>query len=225
MSYKFLPFVTENSSVESIFKSIVQRGKGLSDRQLSIIYSSILVLGIDKVKEKVNSMPDSLNSQKILEEIANSYPQYEIPVSQMEFWYYVLEFYGSQKIKNHIQYERTELKIMFTCIATYFPSKLKEIGFTEDYKILTDWCEEDFNVEIINLSKINFSSLSKKVGFYSLEEFKAYLSLCITSALPVTEIMPVVLGKTNKKNPCSYLSTNSISPYTIYEGEKNNVPL
>jgi hypothetical protein len=213
MSNKFLPFVTEKSSVDSIFKALIQRSKGLSDKKLSLVYSAILILGIDKIKNKVSTFPESLSSQKIIDEIANSYPEYEIPNYEVYFWQYILKFYGIERIKGFENYTFPELNVMFSCIISHSSNRLKEINFNEDCEPFRKWSKEDFNPEIESLKSIHFSSDYKKMGFFSLTEFKAFLSIKCNSETLLLKIYPVVLDLVNSKNSCPYFYNNCLSPY------------
>jgi hypothetical protein len=207
---KFLPFVTNKSSADSIFKALILRSKGLSSRDMLIVYSAILVLGIDKIKVKVSKLPEELSSAKILDELVRSYPQFEIAESELNFWNYVLNFFGKENLKSSENYTDTEITIMFSSLAVHCPQKLKEINYPFYKDVLTDWSKSDFNIETDNLEQVNFSSDYVKVGFNSFTEFKAYLILKIVSDSSPLNILPVFLNSTSDDK---YKTNYCFSPY------------
>ena len=101
MSNKFLPFITENSSPEAVFKALVQRSKGLSTKELGIIYSALISTGIENVKNYANALPNHVTTNEMYKEIVAKYRQFEIPHEHYSFWCFVLEFYGKTNIKNY----------------------------------------------------------------------------------------------------------------------------
>ena len=226
MSNKFLPFVTNKSSADSIFKALILRSKGLSTRKITIVYSAILVLGIDKIKVKVSKLPEELSLTKILDELIKSYPQFEIAESEANFWNHVANFFGKENFKGSENYTNADISIMFSSLAVHSPQRLKEINYSFYTDTLTDWSKNSFDTEIDSLEQINFSSDYVRVGFRSFTEFKAYLALTISYGSSLLNICPVFIDSSHSDDASKYRINNCFSPYEEEEWreEEDEIP-
>ena len=213
MSNKFLPFITENSTPEAVFKALVQRSKGLSTKELSIIYSALLSTGIDNVKNYANSLPNHVTTNEMYREIVAKYRQFEIPYELHSFWCFVLEFYGKTKIKNYENYEDNELATLLSCICENKPELAPEIGFDWDISALNQYKEQDADINLEDISHLAFTTDGVRVGFLSFLEFKVFVATRqFTSSNRDEKFFPIYINTTHKKvTPTDYIERHCVS--------------
>jgi hypothetical protein len=226
MSNKFLPFITDTSNPEAIFKSIIQRSKGLSERDIVVIYSSVVFLGISKIKSFISTLNAGLSSAEVLNAIAARYRQYEVPVEKFDYWKYILLNYGKAKIKHHEKYSLQELTIMLVSLVNISQDKLKEIGFNQNVELLSQFETESFNWKVDALLSTKFTPKAERVGFTSFTEFRAFVAYREENAnSSLREIYPVYIKIDSKHITLEhYKDYRCIPPYENLESEKEEEP-
>jgi hypothetical protein len=230
MSNKFLPFITEDSNAESVFKAIIHRSKGIPEKDLISIYSAIMHLGAAKVKSYVSTLQQSLTSGEVLSAIASNYRTYSIPVAHLAFWKFIVLNYGYTKIKNFDNYSFQELSIMVAVLINFNEEKLETIGIDQNAILLSKYLENSFNWDIANLVNMKFTHKGKKVGFCSFTEFKAYVAYIQENHNNLMyEIYPVFITTSNEVvDEESYKRHLCESPYKNYkipeEAEDEDIP-
>ena len=229
---KFLPFVTKQTGPESIFKSLFQRSKGLTDKNLFVIYSSILRYGIDEIHQFLKTLPASSDSAQVYDAICNKYGNLLVEQNVIKYWGFILLNYDLSKIKNSEFYTFNDLSIMFSAMVTYCPEKLEEINFNCDPNLFVVFYKND-SFAVKKLEHTEFNGEGKRVGFTSYTEFKAYLAYREYSYKENDcAIMPVqlkhvtsYLDVTNEhytNNYCVSPYPHSSNPKVDREGEKDD---
>lgn len=215
MSHKFLPFITEASSPESIFKALVQRSKGFNLKSLSAIYSAILSVGIKKVKDYIKTLPVEMSSNDVMNSIAANYVKFATPVEKIDFWKYIIRLYGENNLKTSTYYSLDELSIMVSSIATYSPDLINTINFSWDTKLIIDFSSTDFDRKISYFNPITFDTEGTRIGFVDFLEFKAYMFYLLYVYTPSeTKIFPVHVEVKNETDiALTYKKLNCLSPY------------
>jgi len=174
MSAVFLPFITNSSSEEAIFKALIKQKYGISEDAVIRIFSHIVIIGIDVMRTKINSCNKNETMEMKLNKIVNAYPEYAIPKTTSKFWKYVM--YLTDKDNNYFPTCSSEDKItLFTVLAIYAPDKLKKYIDTTD---IHKYSEESFDEYVKYLECIKVKEHdSKRIGFTCWEEFKAYVAI------------------------------------------------
>jgi hypothetical protein len=211
---KFLPFITNQTGPESIFKALVQRSKGLSGKQLFIIYSAILVKGISEVQDYLKTLDANLTSNALYESVALKYQQLVIPVEQISYWGFILLNNDISKIKNFDAYSFNEISVMFSAMVTYCPEKLEEINFNCNPNLLVLKSDEKGTL-VSSLKNTVFAAKSKRIGFTSEIEFNAYLAYREYSYKEKdSEIFPVFINLPFESlSSGNYSNVYCVSPY------------
>ncbi len=178
MAVKFLPFVTDKSSPESIFKALVQRSKGVSNKQLSAIYCALLGAGVETVKEYASQLPPHYSSNEVFEALSNHYIDYCAPADQINFLSFILNFYGIEKLENYNKYSKKEYAVMFSGIFSYRPEMIKDTGFAYDLgDEINKFLSFETAPEIENLEHTSFNrNEGVRVGFCHRTEFLAFVA-------------------------------------------------
>ena len=221
MSNKFLPFITEKSGLGTIFKALVQRSKGLSSRDLGIMYTAVVKFGIDKVKAFIATLPEDLPANEIFKNVINQYRPYEISVHEMNYWCCVLLNYGLKNIANKENYKMSELSVMFAVIAAIKPNKLVEINFEWNTDVLIELAAENYDCTVREMPHIKFAAKGKRIGFISSTEFKAFIASWLAEGNEgILEIMPVFIDKSALQvKSHHYSDKNCDGPYEVMPGE------
>ena len=194
MSSKFLPFITESSNLNSVFKALVQRSKGVSSRDLGIIYTALLKFGIDKIKTFVDTLPSNLSANDVFSNIITNYKQHEIPINEMNYWGCVLLNYGLTNVANKNGYSSKELSVYFAVIASVKPQSLININFIWDVELLTKFSPGSYDCMISEMPHIKFSPDAKKIGFITACELKAFIASWLSEGNEgMLEFMPVLI--------------------------------
>lgn len=191
MSNKFLPFITDNSGPETIFKALIQRSKGVSTKDLGVIYSALLVLGVSKVKNYASSLPSNLPAAELFSNLVTKYINLEIPIAQLNFWNEVLAFYGHSKIKSSDIFTNDEIAVMVTVLAKYKPELLPNVDFHWTNETLSQMANEDFDCTTDFIQHLKFENDGTRVGFYNFVEFKAYVAASAFAISKPFSIRPV----------------------------------
>ena len=215
MSNKFLPFISESSSVDSILKALLQRTKGIPAKKVGVLFSAILILGINKVKEKANSIPSSMSHSQMFETLTDAYMQYEIPQTVFNYWKYILKNFGAENLSCSSNFTKEEVIFLFCATAVNKPNNLKDLGFNIYKPFLSNAYVSDLNVPVTDLKKTAFKNEAAKIGFTCREEFLAYIAFHEVANKGKISLFPVILDK--DKN----YSKNAKSPYTE---ETDDVP-
>lgn len=223
MSIKFLPFVTEATKPDGIFKALIQRSKDVSDEVIYTVYSAILDKGITNVKKFVSTLPDEFSTNEVYKELLIQYSIYSCGHDYLNFWRYVVMNHGYGDITHSDLFALSEISLMVCAISNYCPEYLEEINFKYDAKVLVEASNEDFDVDVKDLHKIKFSDEGIRVGFFSFIEFKAF---SVTSVFKNYSgehtIKPVKL--TAYSGSDVYGLNSCLSPY-VSEGNDESLPL
>jgi hypothetical protein len=214
---KFLPFITEKSSPLTIFKALVQRSKGLSNQDLCILFSAILCVGINAIKEKVKKSPHTNQSTKqIFSSLVAHYPQFKPSIYSLRFWELILKNHGLENIKTNTEYTREELTILFSCLAEHKKDYLPEIGFDIDMEYLNLFSKEDYIHKLSETPDLCIDNQENKIEFNNIEDFKAYIAYKLAKREDIS-FYPVV-----KKQR----TTSDRDPFTgyTYSEKSNEVP-
>lgn len=215
---KFLPFITEKSSPLTIFKALVQRSKGLSNQDLCILFSAILCVGINSIKEKVKKTPHTNQSTKqIFSSLVAHYPQFKPSIYTLRFWELILKNHGLKNIKTNVEYSKEELTILFTCLAEHKKDYLPEIGFSADTQYLDLFSKEDYIHKLSETPDLCFDNEENKIEFSSIEDFKAYIAYKLAKKEDIS-FYPVVKKQSATSNKIP------VTGYNYYEERSDEIP-
>lgn len=78
MANKFLPFIVEKSTPDHIYRTLLQRSKGMNINLVTSIFWMIADKGVTELRDFVKSLPDGLSVTQMYEEMVGKYSQYQI---------------------------------------------------------------------------------------------------------------------------------------------------
>lgn len=194
---KFLPFITDKATPLSIFKALVQRSKGLSNQELYILFSAILCIGINKIKEKVKTFPENYSTNHIIKTLLTKNQQFAPSRNTLRFWEYVIKNFGFDNIKTNADYTNAEIVVLFSSLAKHKEEFLKELGFDLKMEFFKNFSEEGYKTQIKNLN-VDFTNKKNKVSFVNLEEFIAYVAYQLTTSSDTVSFYPVAVKYNNE---------------------------
>lgn len=214
MSSKFLPFVTEKSSETAVFKALLQRSKGMSYATISTLYSVIISLGIEKVREKLDSYPEIMGITEKIAEVLSQHEEYVITRTELLFWASILMHVDEKNGVKASPYNDEERSILFSVLSVLKPDKVKNAGFDADINRYVEFSKEDFNSEVHETSPVLFVSSAGRVGFTSWEDLKAFIAVNQNRDSKL-EVFPVLMrGRSDNTEQSSYAEQHCNSPYT-----------
>lgn len=213
----FLPFVTETSSEEAIFKAIVQRTKGSNTITIANLFSIVLNLGITKARSKLSSYSDDLSTSAKIKELISDNPDFHVPKNIAVFWSYVMRFESSNE-ESHPVFNTEELEIFFTVLATQKPEAFFDAGFNVEHSKYVKYSDGSFNSGIGSIKGVIITNEdSIRVGFTCWEEFKAYLANRENSEILI-RVLPVFIDRDIKEvNQSTYENQHCANPYNRME--------
>jgi len=209
MSSKFLPFVTPESTEESVFKAIIQRTKDVHHEKILALFSIVISLGIELVRKKFNSLPEKFTATEKIFELITQNPQYSLPKSELLFWKYVVS------LEHHTAKNKSEElnEIMLVALILFKPlaaeKHISKIN-VEKYKV---YSSEEYNPELYKINNFSFSSEYERIGFTCLEELKAYLAFNEESKVPFCFCPVKINSEKMLPEKLDYETNHCISPY------------
>jgi hypothetical protein len=216
MASKFLPFVNENTPIDEIFKALIRRSKGIPYKKICVVYSAILILGLDKVRQKADTLTIENPHSALLDLLADRYACYAATADEYSFWGFILQNYGTEKIKQSGDISVSQTKAMFTATVINAPERLENIGFSLSIDLFNAIGSGDKDLLLTALNPVVVSASGKRIGFSYLSELKAFVVFNIATNSEAIEVCPVFLN-TEKKMPegsCIYSVNLCASPYT-----------
>lgn len=190
MASKFLPFITEKTPLSDVFKALIKRSKGVSEKKITSIYSAIIKLGLETVRQEADRLLKTEPNTNVFTLLSNSYANHDVTKYEHSFWRYVLLNYGPEKVQNHDLTKEFQ-NMMFVCVACKAYERLNEIGFELPPEILVEYSIKDLDPSKEHLHPIKITSEGKRIGFGEEEELKAFIAFYKTNSNEVLEIYPV----------------------------------
>lgn len=209
MSSSFLPFVVDDAKAITIFRSLVQRSKGVPLTKLSVIFSTILSVGLKSVRKSLDEMDSNLTSSAKMALLISKNQDKALTLLQLEYWGYISEYLVDSDSIKKLKLTDSEFKAFFSVLAVKRPEQLKEIEVVLDPSEL-----QIFTGDLRDLKFLKFSEKAEKVvGFTKLAELSAYTAI-IESRKVETVIKPILLNvNTQSDRANAYIDRNCESPY------------
>jgi hypothetical protein len=206
MANKFLPFIVENSTPISIFKTLMSRSKGMNNVTLASVFSLVLDKPIAELRHYVKELPD-MALEKIYEALIEKYPSARIDAYQIKWFHSLMELVtGNYEEFFHEDLKQFPIKdlaifIVGTVHCGRFNSEYSKIPF--DGVIPYD---EETKAVLNNLTQyVKLSDTGTPIFIYSRSNLNAFL---IHKALIEPRLYPdkeeetynLILGKDPKED-------------------------
>lgn len=211
----FLTFIKESSSEEAIFKAILQRSKGSKSSSVINIFSVVLSVGIEAVRDEIEKLDKNISTSEKIKQVVAQLSLHHIPNSKRIFWSHIAE-YVMPKQSN---FTKEEQKMMFVALVVCRPESVGDNNFeisTATLETYKDFSEESFDAGIVSVPGVVITEEeSDRVGFTSWEEFKAFLAVSSNgSNESIKSVFPTFLGVASSDlSPQVYAENRCESPY------------
>jgi hypothetical protein len=220
MSTVFLPFITETSSEEAIFKSILQRTKGSNTASIANLFSIVLAIGIKKVREKLDDYPSNLSTTAKIRELVANHHGMHVQKVNIDFWLSVMRFERTSNTP-HPVFSEKDLEIFFSVLAENKPESLEAAGFNIGHEKYLKFKDSAFDTHAKTFENIKITEKdSQRVGFTSWEEFKAFIAHKSDSPDEIIRVLPVYIDKhLSEVERLDYADKSCVSPYKEFSDE------
>ena len=171
---KFLPFVVEKSTPLHTYQTILSRSKGMNEVTVTSIFWLVLDKGITAIREAASELPDSLNLDKVYEELLNKYSSYRISSEDFTTFRSIstyMDKYAKDKISAELlEYDMED--IMSFLLVMYYINELQNYTPLHLVNLLNGKADDaERNLADYEL----FSNDGKEYGFETREALAAYI--------------------------------------------------
>lgn len=169
---KFLPFVVENSTPKHIFKTLMQRGKGIPDRMLATILNIVLYMGIDNLRKKIKNFPELQDTVTLYERLMQEYQSLDVSSTYMDI-FRALPFkpgWEEEMVHDLDEFSAKEKRI-FLCVLS------KHEGMSAPYVNINFDCMADY-IAILKKPLKELVSLSDKgtpLSLHTMVDLQAFI--------------------------------------------------
>ncbi|WAK44673.1 hypothetical protein vBAmePPT11V19_00047 [Alteromonas phage vB_AmeP_PT11-V19] len=213
MSVKFLPFITDTSSPLAVFKSLVQRSKGLSNKEITAIYNAVLTLGVEEVKERVSKFTPETPPNEVYHKLADHYADMAVSTNKIAFTENLINFCTDKRLKDTSSYSLQEYACMLSTLIFNHQGKVKTLGLEDlDFERISvvEYLDRPVDYAVSSLLYCRFTKEGTRTGFYSRAEFYAFVFFQEFVVEQPVSILPVAMEEGQ-----DYTNRYAISPLMV----------
>jgi len=174
MTSRFLPFVSEDTPITTVYKKLLEGGKGVPNRTTLSLTASIYFLGIEKVREELNKLNEVSWVTKYFVFIEQN-PKFEI-TREVFLYLHNLSQYVSETEMAILKEQKTSLAIAYI-YSIFGDSKESpiDLGVFNNLRYLREMDTTIKDFHSLNL----FKDDAAKLPVNSKEDLKAYIFYCM----------------------------------------------